>query len=328
MRIAIIDAVNQDIGLKLLFPDATYYIHNNEACTINSRNASYKKYNFTPKTDFSDINDSTYDYVFIILALYDTSQTTPYYTENIKNIFEKIMSIINNNNFKFVGLFDNYDFDYDPNDFINNSKINIFFKRNYNKNKTYKSNVIPFPFIMFGEKSLIEKCDTELVNEIEYFKKKQNRIFFTGSLFTNKDYHYNMNRDRVKIYNKIKTVIYNPGYQNYNNFIKQLQDSKYSLDLLGVGDPNKRTFEILLSGSLMISEYNDLLWPFENGDSFSKEPIFKNEHEFFYIINELSKDNELYLKCLKNQYNIVKKYFNKEWLRSYITKKIEDYFDK
>jgi hypothetical protein len=54
----------------------------------------------------------------------------------------------------------------------------------------------------------------------------------------------------------------------------------------------------------MISEYNDLLWPFENGDSFSKEPIFKNEHEFFYIINELSKDNELYLKCLKNQYNI------------------------
>jgi len=48
--------------------------------------------------------------------------------ENIKNIFDKITTIINNNNFKVVGLFDNYDFDYDPNDFINNSKINIFFK--------------------------------------------------------------------------------------------------------------------------------------------------------------------------------------------------------
>jgi hypothetical protein len=30
---------------------------------------------------------------------------------------------------------------------------------------------------MFGEKSLIEKCDTELVSEPEYFKEKNHRIF-------------------------------------------------------------------------------------------------------------------------------------------------------
>lgn len=322
MRISIIDTVNQDIGLKLLFPEATYYIYNSEKCTINSRIVSYKKYNFVPKIDWSNINDNNYDYVFIILACYDILPTTPYYKENIKNIFDKITNIINNNHFKFVGLFDNYDFDYDPNDFINNSKINIFFKRNYSKTKTYKSNVVPFPFIMFGEKSLIEKCDTELVNEIEYFKEKKHRIFFTGALFTNKDYHYNMNRDRLYIYNKIKNIIYNPGVQNYNNFINTLRDSKYSLDLLGVGDPNKRTFEILLSGSLMISEYNDLLWPFDNNETFSKETIFKNENDLFNVINELSADKDLYLKCLKNQYTIVKKYFNKGWLRNYITKKI------
>ena len=61
-----------------------------------------------------------------------------------------------------------------------------------------------------------------------------------------------------------------------------------------MGDPNKRTFEILLSGSLMISEYNDLVWPFEDGDSFFNETIFKNENEFFEKIRELEKDNELY----------------------------------
>lgn len=322
MKIAIIDSVNQDIGLKLLFPEATYYINNFEDCTINSRIHSYNYYNFRPKTDFSDINDSNYEYLFIVLACYNIIHTTHYYQENIKNIFDKIINIINNNNFKFVGLFDNYDFDYDPNDFINNKKINKFFKRNYNKNKSYKENVVPFPFIMFGEKSLIEKCDTELVNEIEYFKEKNNRIFFTGSLFSNNDYYYNMNRDRRRIYNKIKNVIYNPGNLNYSSFINTIRNSKYSLDLLGVGDPNKRTFEILLSGSLMISEYNDLLWPFDNNESFSKETIFKDENEFYNIINNLSKDNDLYLKCLKNQYTIVKKYFNKEWLRNYILSRI------
>ena len=76
----------------------------------------------------------------------------------------------------------------------------------------------------------------------------------------------------------------------------------------------------------MISEYNDLLWPFDNNENFSKETTFKNENEFFFIINELSKDNELYLKCLKNQHDIVKKYFNKEWLRDYITKKLKTTF--
>ena len=137
-----------------------------------------------------------------------------------------------------------------------------------------------------------------------------------------------MNRDRLCIYNKIKNTLYNPGYINYTNFINIIRNSKYSLDLLGVGDPNKRTFEILLSGSLMISEYNDLLWPFDNNESFSKETIFKNDSEFFYIINELTKNDELYLKCLMNQHNIVKKYFNKEWLRSYIIKKMNNYFGK
>lgn len=322
MKIAIIDGVNQDIGLKILFPEADYYINNSENCTINSRIISYKKYNFVPKTDWSDINDNKYDYVFIILASYNILPTTPYYQENIKSIFEKIKNIINKNNFKFVGLFDNYDFDYDPNDFIKNNKINIFFKRNYNKTKTYKENVVPFPFIMFGEKSLIEKCDTEMVSKEEYFKPKQNRIFFSGRLFTHKDDFQKIYIDRYKIYDEIKDTIYNPGFLYYNSFIQELKNSKFSVDLLGVGNPNKRTFEILLSGSLIISQYNDLVWPFE--EEFSHETKFKNKEEYFKIINLLSNNDELYKKCLQQQFEIVNKYFKLEWIKGYIIQYINN----
>ena len=126
----------------------------------------------------------------------------------------------------------------------------------------------------------------------------------------------------MSIYNKISNSIYNPGNLSYINFIDQLRSSKFSIDLLGIGDPNKRTFEILLSGSLMISEYSDLLWPFEKNDNFSKKTIFQNETDFVKIMNEFSENNELYLKCLKNQYYIVTKYFNKFWLRNYILSKI------
>jgi hypothetical protein len=321
MKIAILDSVNQDIGLKILFPDADYFIHNDEESTVHDRNNSYNYYNFLPDKDLSKINDSNYDCLFIIIALYNIVKDN-YFTENIKNIFEKIKAILNNNNFKKVVLFDNYDFDYDPNLYIDNLKIDVIFKRNYNKNKIYKENVFPFPFIMFGNKSLIEKCDRELVDRDLYFNKKDNRIFFTGCLTSEHHYEYdkdpNIIRDRKYIYDKIQERIFNPGYLNYEQFKSELGKSKYALDLLGAGDPNKRTFEILTSGSLMISQYSNLLWPFENGDLFSEETIFKDDHEFFKIIDDLNNNDELYSKCLNNQYQIVKKYFNKDWLRNYI----------
>lgn len=325
MKIAIIDGVNQDIGLKILFPEADYFIFNTEDATANSRNVSYKRYNFTPKTDLSIITDTNYDYIFVVCALYDILPTH-YFNQHVKNIFEKVTNIINSNNFKFVALFDNYDFDYDPNNFVHNSKINVFFKRNYNKHKKYNSNVVPFPFIMFGDKSLIEKCDTELVTNDEYFKKKIPRCFFSGCKTSEHFYNYDKDpdvlRDRKYFYDRIKSFLYDPGMLPYGQFINILNSSKFSVDLLGAGDPNKRTFEILLSGSLMISQYNNLLWPFEDDDSFSKETIFKDEHEFVNVINKLQHDNELYFNCLNNQYNIVKKYFNKEWLRTYILRAI------
>jgi hypothetical protein len=85
-----------------------------------------------------------------------------------------------------------------------------------------------------------------------------------------------------------------------------------------VGDPNKRTFEILSQGSLRISEYNDLLWPFE--ETFCEETIFSNGQDFFEKINSLRNNTELYNKCLSIQNDIFIKYFNKGWISEYILK--------
>ena len=317
MKIAIIDGVNQDIGLKILFPEADYFINNIEI----DKSESYKYYNFLPKTDWSHITDKNYDILFIVIALYDAKIGTPFYKQNIKNILDKIEKIININNFKFVALFDNYDYDYDPNTIVSIPKINIFFKRNYQKNIQYNINVVPFPFIMFGDKSLIEKCHREMVTIESYHIEKKNRIFFAGSLLNHQDAQYGVFRNRNIIYNNIKNHIYNPGHVHYDEFINILRNSKYCLDLLGVGDPNKRTIEILLSGSLLISEYNELKWPFP--EEFSKETIFKDTSDFYNKINELEKNKELYNKCLINQYNIVRKYFNKDWIKEYIIKNLK-----
>ena len=66
MRIAIIDPKNQDIGLKILFPQADYYIFTSEECTINARIVSYQYYKFTPRTDIDYITSANYDVLFII----------------------------------------------------------------------------------------------------------------------------------------------------------------------------------------------------------------------------------------------------------------------
>ena len=173
--------------------------------------------------------------------------------------------------------------------------------------------MVPFPFIMFGQVSLIEK-----ILEKNFNSQKINRIFFSGTLFNHLDEQIGCIRDRTTIYSKIKKYIYNPGKLSYDRFLTEIRNSKYSLDLNGVGDPNKRTFEILSQGSLMISEYNDLKWPFD--EEFNHELKFKDEHEFYKIIEICNKEPDFYNKCLSNQNKIYKKYFNLEWIKSYILK--------
>lgn len=305
-KIAILDVGNQDIGLKILFPDADYYIFNNDT---HDKTNNIIKYNININYNLDNINNYNYDYLFIIISLFDF--------RNDFNFLNKLNSIINRN-FKKVILFDNYDYDYDPNDYIPNKNITYFFKRNYNKTKKYKNNVIPFSFIMFGQYSIIELLDYKRKLSPNYIKQ----LYFSGTLFHHFDKNYNnYSRNRQVIYEKIRHIIYNSGNIPFNNYLDIINTSKFCLDLNGVGDPNKRTFEIFTQGSLRISEYNNLKWCFD--EDFCEETIFKDENDFFIKYNRLCNDDELYKKCLDRQNYIIDKYYNKDWIKSYILKYLE-----
>ena len=314
MKIAIIDGLNQDMGLKILFPEADYFISRIEF----DKTSCLQKYNIEMKTDWSIINDKNYDYLFIIIPLYDTNKGAKFFKQEVFDILQKELLIINNNNFKKVFIFDNYDYDYDPNNIVKNDKINLFFKRFYNKTKYYADNVIPFPFIMFGEKALIEKIDTNIkfCND----ENKLNRVFWSGSLYCHTDNQYPCLRNRIFTYTQIMSHsnnhVFNPGRLPYETFLQEMNKSKISLDLLGVGCPNMRTFEILTTNSLLFREYSELVWPFP--EEFSEETIFKNSEEYIDKLNNLLQSRELYIKCLINQQYIVEKYFNVTWIRNYI----------
>lgn len=309
-KIAVIDVVHQDIGLNILFPEADYYTIINQI----DKSKNLNKYGIKLRSDIENITDKNYDYLFIIISLYDTVEETPFWCEfnkNLRNILNDLLKKVNENNFKKVFIFDNYDYDYDPNDYVKNDKINLYFKRFYNKTKEYKSNVIPFPFIMFGHRSMIELMD----NKRKLSDNPINRIYFTGNIFVHNNDYLKYHRERVTIYNGIKDRIFNSGHCDHETFINNMNTSKFCLDLNGTGDPNMRTFEILSQGSLRISQYNDLKWCFD--DNFSEETIFKDAEDFHRKIDNLQ-DEILYNKCLEKQNELVEKYFNKEWLRKYI----------
>lgn len=331
MKKAILDFRNHDIGLKILYPEADCYTFSNEF----NREMSYKKYNFTSffiekyEEVGNYITPEKYDILFIVCPIYETYRNGIYYTERVEQMKNHLFDMMNLYEFKKVFIFDNKDYDYDPNTYfdVSNWKTKqeniLFFKRNYDKNKVYKDNVVTFPYIMFGDKSLIEKLDTELVSEEQYFNiNKKDRLYFTGCVFNHVDYHEQIQVNRIAMYYQLVDIIYNPCEIDhpipYDDYISIMRDSKFCLDLLGVGNPNKRTFEILMSGSLMMGQYNNLKWPWD--DSFAEETKFKTSQELREKIHLLRNNDELYMKCLRKQYEIVKKYFTIEWVKDYINK--------
>lgn len=66
MKIAIIDGMNQDIGLKILFPEADYFICNTEV----DKSFNMNKYSIIPRKDIENINDTNYDILFVIISKY------------------------------------------------------------------------------------------------------------------------------------------------------------------------------------------------------------------------------------------------------------------
>lgn len=331
MKLAILDLYNHDIGLKVLFPESDYYIFKQEI----DRNAMYNIYQFTPLLNIEDINDTKYDTLFIVVPLFDLCEyylgkKNDFYKHELFDFFQKMIFIINNNNFQKICIFDNYDYDYDPTDiFLSNNAFNIisekkilFFKRNYNKNKTYCSNIFPFPYIIFGYQCNIHMI-TNCINNTNNDLDKKNCIFFSGSIFHHINSIYGISRNRNLIFQKIKNKLDNFVFSKWfphDLYMKEMSKFKYCLDLIGVGDPNIRSFEILSSGSLRMSQRTTLVWPFN--DDFCDETYFDDENELYDKISALNNDDNLYNKCLDKQKYIVSTYMNITSLKSYITEKM------
>lgn len=321
-RIAIVDLANQDLGLKIIFPDSDYY----SVIDQFDRSDYYQRYNFERSNDLSLINDRKYDTLFVIAPLLNTIKThyyqpNPSYNAEFDTCFQKIIQVINNNlGFANVCIFDNYDYDYDPNIIFDHHTISrknmIFFKRNYNKGRKYTTNVFPFPYIIFGH-----RCNIDMLQRprdmIEY---KLPRLFFAGSLFTHADPIYKVYRDRNAMIQKISAIlppgilfISNYAYEDYMN---EMCKSKFCLDLLGCGDPNIRSFEIFSTRTLRISQRSNLKWNFD--DDFCEETYFDNETDLLCKLLRLQQDDDLYNRCLTKQNEIVDKYMNVDYLNKYI----------
>lgn len=335
-KIAILDFHEQDPGLKILFPEADYYVF----MKGYDRTEIYNKHNIDAKYHneqfdvFDKINDEKYNSVMIIFNIYNSIReyngvvkSDFFFDINLK-FLDKIMLLILKNNFKNVFIFDNYDYNYDPNiislvsevyKYIIKIKNVLFFKRNFDKEICYNKNVLPFPYVMFGKFCNIDTIISPppIRNEIIP------RIFFSGTLFEHKDPVFGIIRNRRNMMERITTLV-NIDYQNnlpHDVFMTVMSKYKYSLDLLGMGDPNIRTFEILWSNSLRLAERSNLKWNFD--DDFCEETYFSDEIELFNKLMLLENNTDLYNKCLQKQNYILSTYMNVSVLRNYIEEKMK-----
>jgi len=311
MRVAILDPRIQTPGLSLVLNTPDYYIigHNNTYDLDKYPSRFYKLYNFNYREDLNTLTSENYDVLCIVYAIKDFNDVT---RPDVQHHLKHVMNILSTNTFKKVVVFDNHDEDYDPIKMYPQLNADVWFKRNYSSTVTYPNNVIPFPFLIFGHICPLWKVLKLNLNETP----KVDRLLWGGGIYGSGSPQY---LSRGYIANSLGSYLTIVDVPN-RVYLEELSKSKFSLDMNGCGDPNIRTFEILASNSLLIQQFKYLIWPFENGDAFSEETIFKTPEECREKVDALRNDDVLYKKCLDNQLYIKNKYFTVEWLNAYITR--------
>jgi hypothetical protein len=196
------------------------------------------------------------------------------------------------------------------------------FKREYRTNYAfdYNDKIHPFPFGMWG----MPNASWLLYQESQSVQADINSCFWAGGAiyrdmpdicpdeYCNRPYILN------NVYNHLSV-----GSFPHDIFLQKLGQHKFFLHLNGTGHLCRRFFEGLSTqNSLMMMQYTDLVFPFDDGDVFSEETIFKTPQEFVEKLNDLKYDDEKYYKCLLNQKHLVNKYYNYEWIYNYINTKI------
>jgi hypothetical protein len=324
MKICIIDPAAHIPTLKTLFPEAEYYAHEPDdfftyiSTKHYTRQQVLQEYGFEYRIDWETITSSRYDYVFISAPLSDYYNCCSRFRPYVDRMKQKIKNILDSNSFTCVCLFDTYDYDYDPSKINTEWKVNYYFKRNYNKHKSYASNVFPFPYIMFVKPDVLQMVLTHNINNNT---TKVNKALWAGGLYNHVDETCGVYRMRQDMHQQIRDYI-DTSHFTESEFINAIRRYKVVVDLVGVGDPNKRTFEILTNGTLMLSMCGDLEWGFDNNDAFHPDTFFHTATDFQRKLLKILANDQHYEECLKQQNYIVQKYFNKKWLRSYIQKKI------
>lgn len=318
MKLCILDPFHNMPGLTKVFPHAGYYAYPPDSSynyhwTNHMTPHNFKSYyGFEYKTDWSSIISETYDILVIVLVVYDTKVHKA--AEGMLGILQ---GIIKSQSFKKVVLFDTHDYDYDPTLFIPNG-IDVFFKRNYSTHKQYDKRVVPFPVSMFVRKcilwSIIDYTDVPR----SPIPPKINDALWCGSIYTLRDDTYKIVRDRADVYAVIQPYVQTRHFPDSDTMIQAFRTFKICVDLFGVGNPNKRTIEIFISGSLRMHNFNDLNWGFEEGDAFHEACYFSSGDEFVFKKNRLLSDEQLYNSALSRQETLIRKYFSKNAIREYI----------
>ena len=338
----ILDPMTMSPNLKLLIPDSLYFTLPGHTfkhywdCgeSIESIN---KKYNININDEIIKIkgiisSGKKFNLCFFSLSILSMEEMHQGHTNKdwinlYKSLYDQFRPYIN----KLI-LIDNHGYDYEPSIYITkyNIKYDIMLKRVYsNRNKErYDNKTYSYPFVMCTNNDPFYKMLNTSIFETNILNKHK-KIYWAGSVFKHDEEMDNKNTcehaDRNKILNN-----FNNRYPNiidvknvpYNIFHKTISTYKYSLDIRGCSRLNKRLYEILTTNSLVLAEKIDIIWPFENGDKFSEECFFEqgNADDLYHKYLTFENDIELYKKCLENQMYIVKKYFNNEWIWSYINK--------
>lgn len=324
-RICILDPAHHIPGLHTCLAGADYYAYEpNEFFTYTTtrhlNKVQFKElYGFEYLADWSSINSQNYDCLIFTCPLIDyipsthqpSGHTPPRMLEFINT------QVITPNSFKRIIVFETHDYDYDPTQYSLGFKIDLYFKRNYNKHKIYASNVKPFPYMMFVTPCVLETLCQPHSPDYNY-QVKNNAAVWIGGVYNHRDDRFHVYRDRQSIHNAVKDHIVSIASASPSDYARIMKSYRINVDFLGVGEPNKRTLEILTFGSLLFTNITDLDWAFDPGDGFAPETIYLSPDDFKNKLKRLLEDEELYRRCLDNQRYLVEKYMGRGWLSRYL----------
>jgi hypothetical protein len=325
---AILDPFNHCPGLKVLFPEHDYYCWEPSGflhfkATNHMTNDQFEKmYGFRYLSDWTLISPDKYSTVFIVLPLLDCYPGNWCTKEEGLQIWQILhqLCFTPTKQYKTICLFDTYDYDYDPSTVFPQAEIDVYFKRNMNKTKSYATNVKPFPYMIF-----LTPCPlyTLLTKKMSTPLTQKKDVFWSGGLYKHEQSYtiqtklHSVHRDRETIFHSIQSALSIQRGLPHETFLYEIASHMFSLDLEGVGDPNSRTFEIFLAGSLRLFNNTHLRWNFEANDDFSPFCSFQTPEQFFANLSALH-DETLYKEALQKQNDLIQKYMTKDALRKYI----------